>query len=118
MNHFKSQIFILSKDYGNYDHICIHCTGHQERQAENDYQIMNEEGGEDPGDEHEYHVLEGPGRDTHVNQNRGLEMREVKESGEEHAYHVLEGPGGSNTSKQPGVREVGGARNYEIPLYH
>ena len=96
-------------------HLCINCTGHQQRQTENDYQIMNEEGGEDRGKEHEYHVLEGPGGDTHVYHNRQLEMREVKESGEEHAYHVLEGPGGNSQRKEQGMRNVGGAMDYEIP---
>ena len=91
-------------------------TGHQERQTENDYQIMNEEGGEDLGEEHEYHILEGPGGNTHVHHNRELEMREVKDSGEEHAYHVLEGPGGDNQRKKQGIREVGGAMDYEILL--
>ena len=91
-------------------------TGHQERQTENDYQIMNEGGGEDLGEEHEYHVLERPGGDAHVHHNRELEIREVKESGEEHAYHILEGLGGDGASKEQGVREVSGAMDYEIPL--
>ena len=43
-------------------------------------------------------------------------MREVRESGEEHAYHVLEGPGSGNASRETGVRGVGGAMDYEIPL--
>jgi hypothetical protein len=80
---------------------------------------MNEGRGEDHGEEeHDYHVLEGPGGSTHLHQNRVLEMRQVRGSGEEHAYHVLEGPGGggSNASRQPGVRGVGGAMDYEIPL--
>ena len=86
-------------------------TDRQERQAESDYQIMNEEGArEDHGEEHEYHILEGL-----VGQNRELEMR-VNESGEEHAYYVLEGPGGNSQSKEEGMREVGGAMDYEIPL--
>jgi hypothetical protein len=76
----------------------------------------NDEDGEN-GEEHEYHVLEGPGGNTHPHQNRELEMRQVRGSGEEHAYHVLEGPGGGgNASRQPGVREVGGAMDYETPL--
>ena len=61
---------------------------------------MEEEG----GDEHEYHVLEGPGGDTYVHQNRELEIREVKESGEEHVYHVLEGPGSDDARKEQGMR--------------
>ena len=65
-------------------------TGHQERQTENEYQIMNVRGGGDNGEEHEYRVLEGPGGDIHVHQSRELEMREVRESREEHTYHVLE----------------------------
>ena len=89
----------------------MHITGRQDRQTENDYQIMNEGGGEDLEEEHEYHVLEGLG-----GQNRELEMREVKESGEEHAYHVLEGPGGKSQSKEQGMRDMGGAMDYEIPL--
>ena len=90
-------------------------TGHQHRQTENDYQIMNEEGGEDCGEKHEYHVLEGPRDDTHVPQNRELDMREVEESGKEHAYHVLEGPGGDNQSKEEGIREVDGAMHLWNP---
>ena len=77
---------------------------------------MNIGGGGDNGEEHEYHVLEGLGGDRHIHQNRQLEIREVNESGEEHAYHVLEGPGGDDASKEPGMREVGGAMDYEIPL--
>ena len=91
-------------------------TGHQEREIENDYQIMNEERVGDNGEEHEYHVLEGLGGDRHIHQNRELEMREMKDSGEEHAYHVLEGPGSDDVRREPGRREVSGAMDYEIPL--
>ena len=77
---------------------------------------MNEERGVDHGEEHDYHVLEGPGENTHPQQNRELEMREVRESGEEHAYHVLEGPGSDSASREIRVRGVGGAMDYEIPL--
>ena len=78
--------------------------------------MMNKERGEDHGEEHDYHVVEGPGETTHPQQNRELEMRQVRGSGEEHAYHVLEGPGGGNASREAGVRGVGGAMDYEIPL--
>ena len=88
----------------------------QQEQTENDYQMMNEEGGSGSGDEHEYHVLEEPGGNTHVHQNRELERREVKESREEHDYHVLEGPGGDGASKETGVSVVGEVIDYEIPL--
>jgi hypothetical protein len=81
----------------------------------NHYPMGNDEGGEN-GEEHEYHVIEGPGGNTHPQQNRELEMRGVRESREEHADHVLEGPGSGNASRQPRVREVGGAMDYEIPL--
>lgn len=123
-------------------------TDHQRLPTENEYQITNEAGGGDCGEDHEYHMLEGPGRNsrvhqnrqlemkevneigeehayhvlegpggnTHVNQDRQLEMREVNETGEEHEYHVLEGPGGDGARKEPGVREVGGVMDYEIPL--
>ena len=78
---------------------------------------MNEERGDDHGEEHDYHVLEGSGGTTYPQQNRQLEMRQVRGSGEEHGYHVLEGPaGGGSASRETGVRGVGGAMDYEIPL--
>ena len=80
------------------------------------YYVVSNDIEEEGGDEHEYHVLEGPGGDTRVHQNRELEMREVKESGEEHMYHILEGLGSDDASKEAGMREVGGAMDYEIPL--
>ena len=87
--------------------------GLQGRDIENNYHLMDNNMEEEGGEEHKYHVLEGPGGDTHEHQNRELEMREVKESGEEHAYHILEGPGGDDANKE---LEVGGATDYEIPL--
>ena len=45
---------------------------------------------EEGGDEHKYHVLEGPGGDTYVYQNREPEMREVEESGRDRAVMMLE----------------------------
>ena len=67
-------------------------------------------------EEHEYQVLEGSGETTGVHQNRELEMREMRGSGEEHTYHVIEGSGSGNASRETGVRGVGGAMDYEIPL--
>ena len=91
-------------------------TEYQQGQTDDDYQTMNEERGEGHGEEHDYHVLEGPGGTTTTQQNRELEMRQVRGSGEEHAYHVLEGPSGGNASREPRVRGVGETMDYEIPL--
>ena len=78
---------------------------------------MSREAEGESGEEHEYHVLEGPGRgDGHVGQNKELGTREVEENEEEHEYQVLEGPMDVDPSKEMGKREVGGAKDYEVPL--
>ena len=81
---------------------------------------MSREAEGESGEEHEYHVLEGPGGgDGHVDRNKELETREVEENGEEHEYQVLEGPRGKgyeDPSKEMGKGEVGGANNYEVPV--
>ena len=96
--------------------ICVK-TDLRERQTENDYQMINEMRRQNSGEENDYHVLEGVVGGRHdVWPNRELELRQMTESGEEHDYHILEGPGQVGQGREPVMREVGGAFDYEVPM--
>ena len=112
----KNSSCIHGYDNNNCMLICVK-TDLRERQTENDYQMINEMRRQNSGEENDYHVLEGVVGGRHdVWPNRELELRQMTESGEEHDYHILEGPGQVCQGREPAMREMGGATDYEVPM--